>query len=156
MSPFDALAEDFLAQKRIAVAGVSSGGKGTGNIIFKALRDRGYEVFPVNPRAETIDGAPCYASVKDLPGGVGGVVIVTSPQASEQIVHECVEAGIPRVWMHYNPLFGKGNSSASEAGAAYGREHGLTVIEGGCPLMFVDIPHKCMRWLLGVFKRLPA
>lgn len=156
MPTFNTLAEDFLAQKRLAVAGVSGSAEGTGYFIFKALRDRGHEVFPVNPRAETIDGAPCYASVKDLPEGVGGVVIVTAPPVTEQIVRECVEAGIPRVWMHYNPLFGKGNSSASAPGAAYGREHGLTVIEAGCPLMFVDMPHKCMRWVLNAFKRLPA
>jgi len=155
MPGFDSNARDFLAHKRIAVVGVSGRGGATGNTIFHSLRDRGYEVFPVNPNASAVDGATCYPSVKQLPVKVDGAVIVTPAGASEQVVRECVEAGIPRVWLHYNPLFGKGSSSASNAAAAYGVEHGLTVIDGACPLMFLDFPHKCMRWMLQALRRLP-
>ena len=70
-------------------------------------------------------------------------------------MRDCVEAKIPRIWMHYNPMFGKGNSSASAEAIDYARSHGVTVIEGGCPLMFVDFAHKCMRWILGAFNKLP-
>lgn len=155
MSTFNAMAKEFLAQKRIAVVGVSgSSSQATANAIFRSLRDRGYEVFPVNPHAETVEGLTCYPSVKALPEKVDGVLIVTRPDVTEQVVRECIEAGIPRVWMHDNPIAGHANSSASGVAAAYGREHGLTVIEDGCPLMFIDFPHKCMRWILSAMKRL--
>jgi uncharacterized protein len=155
MSTFKTMAEEFMAQKRFAVVGVSgSSHQATANAIFKSLRSRGYEVFPVNPHAETVEGVPCYPSVKALPEKVDGVLIVTRPDITEQVMRECVEAGISRVWMHRNPLAGQAYSSASEAAVNYGREHGLTVIENGCPLMFIDLPHKCMRWVLSAMKRL--
>ena len=155
MSEFKTKAADFLAQKRIAVAGVSRGGKATGNAIYKALRTRGYEVFPINPTAEQIEGDTAYPSVTAIPDGVDGVLIVTHADKTENVVKDCAEAGVPRVWMHYNALFGKGNSSVSEAAVELCREHGIEVIDGGCPMMFLDFPHKCMRALLGVFGKLP-
>ncbi len=74
--------QDFLAQRRIAVAGVSrqKGGAHSGNGIYQRLKDRGYEVFAVNPNTDTIeDGEPCYRSLDAIPGGVDGVVISTAP-----------------------------------------------------------------------------
>lgn len=155
MSDFNTLARDFLAQKRIAVVGVSREG-GTGNAIFRKLRDEGYTVFAVNPHTDRIEGAPCYPSVRDLPGPVDGVFLVTKPDVSEQVMRDCVEAGVPRVWMHYNPMAGPAMSSVSDAAVVYGREHGLTVIAGGCPMMFLEFFHKVMRWFLGATGKLPA
>ena len=149
--------EAFLAQKRIAVVGVSRK-QGTGNGIFTSLRGRGYKVYPVNPNATEVMGETCYPDLKSIPGGVDAAVIVTRPEVTEAVVHDCAEAGVSHVWMHYNALFGKGNSSVSEAAVAYCREHGIDVIAGGCPLMFgkgADVGHKCMRWILGVTGGLP-
>lgn len=150
-------AEEFLSKKRIAVVGVSRK-QGTGNGIFTSLRGRGYEVFPVNPNASEVMGETCYPNLQAIPGGVDAAVIVTQPEVTEEVVHECAEAGVSRVWMHYNALFGKGNSSVSDAAVAYCREHDIDVIAGGCPLMFgeeADMGHKCMRWILGVTGGLP-
>jgi len=147
----------FLAQKRIAVVGVSRE-QGTGNGIFTSLRQRGYEVFPVNPNATEVMGEPCYPTVQAIPGGVDAAVIVTRPEVTEAVVRDCAEAGVSHVWMHYNALFGAGNSSVSDAAVAYCREHNIDVIAGGCPLMFgegADVGHKCMRWILGVTGGLP-
>ena len=152
---FEELAKDFLAQKRIAVVGASSSKQATGNAIYKALRDRGYTVFPVHPSAEAIEGDSCYPALQAIPGGVDGVFIVTRPDVTEHVVHDAVEADVPRVWMHYNAMFGAQNSSVSKDAVAYGREHGLTVIDGGCPMMFLDFGHKCMRWMLGMMGKLP-
>lgn len=151
------LAEGFLAQKRMAVVGVSRK-KGTGNAIFKALRARGHDVVPVNPKAKILAGQTCYPDLEAIPGGVDAVVIVTPPTAAEKVVRQCAEAGVSHVWMHNNALFGAGNSSASEAATRFCREHGITVIPNGCPLMFgskADLGHKCMRWILGVTGGLP-
>jgi hypothetical protein len=138
-------ASTFLANKRIAVTGVSRNPQGHGsNAVYKRLRDRGYEVFAVNPNADEVEGDPCYHGLGDIPGGVDAVVIATRPEAAEQTMHECAELGVRNAWMHRS--FGKG-SVCGEA-TTYGREHGITVIDGGCPLMFdptADFGHKLMR-----------
>ncbi len=138
----------FLAAKRIAVTGVSRNPQGHGsNVVYQRLRARGYEVFPINPNAEEVEGDRCYHDLKSLPGGVDAVVIGTRPQIAEQTMRECVELGIRQVWMHR--AFGAG--SVSDTATDFGRAHGITVIDGGCPLMFgptADPGHKFMRWML--------
>jgi predicted CoA-binding protein len=138
-------ANAFLANKRIAVTGVSRRATDHGaNTVFKRLRDRGYEVFAVNPNADQVEGADCYHDLKSIPGGVDAVVIATAPNNAEGTIRECDELGIKQVWMHRGP----GAGSVSDAATAYGREHGITVIDGGCPLMFeptADFGHKVMR-----------
>lgn len=149
------VASEFLAQKRIAVTGVSRDPKGHGsNIVFARLRDRGYDVFPVNPNAEEVEGHKCYPDLASIPGGVDAVVIGTRPELAQATVEECVELGIHYAWMHRS--FGAG--SVSPEAAAYGRERGLAVIDGGCPLMFNptgDFGHKVMRLMFGIGGNVP-
>ena len=138
-------AQQFLANKRIAVTGVSRTAKNHGaNTVFNRLRDRGYDVFAVNPNADRVEGAPSYHDLKSIPGGVDAVVIATAAERAEDTMRECDELGIKQVWMHRS--YGPG--SVSDKATAYGREHGITVIDGGCPLMFdptADFGHKVMR-----------
>jgi predicted CoA-binding protein len=135
----------FLANRRVAVTGVSRTPKTHGsNTVYKRLRDRGYEVFAVNPNAEQVEGDHCYRDLKSIPGGVDAVVIGTRPDRAEETVRECAELGIKHVWMHW----GGGATSVSPAATEYGRQHGITVIDGGCPCMFgptADLGHKIMR-----------
>jgi hypothetical protein len=147
------LSADFLSQKRIAVVGVRRTKDDAANLIFRKLRDAGYSVFPVNPQAETVEGVTCYPNVQAIPGGVEGAVIVTRPEVTEQVVRDCAAAGVTHVWMHK----GMGNS-VSEAAVRFCRENGIQVIPGACPLMYcepVDLPHKCIRWVLGLVGGLP-
>jgi predicted CoA-binding protein len=138
-------ATTFLANKRVAVTGVSRTAKGHGsNLVYQRLRQRGYDVFAVNPNTDEIEGDRCYRDLASIPGGVDAVVIGTRPETAEDTMHECAELGIKRVWMHRGP----GTGSVSEAATDYGRQHGITVIDGGCPLMFgptADIGHRLMR-----------
>jgi predicted CoA-binding protein len=141
-------ASEFLAHKRIAVTGVSRSPKDHGsNTIFRRLRDRGYDVFAVNPNADEVEGTTCYHDLKSIPDGVEAVVIATAPDKADDTMRECAELGITQVWMHHGP----GPTSVSPTATAYGREHGITVIDGGCPLMFeptADFGHKVMRVFL--------
>jgi uncharacterized protein len=140
-------ASAFLANKRVAVTGVSRTPKTHGsNNVYKRLRERGYEVFAVNPNANEVEGDRCYQDLKSIPGGVQAVVIGTRPEIAEDAMRECADLGIKQVWMHRGP----GEGSVSEAATAYGRQHGITVIDGGCPLMFAptaDFGHKVMRFV---------
>lgn len=138
-------AGEFLAKKRIAVTGVSRNPRGHGsNVVYQRLRERGYEVFAINPNAEQVEGDTCYPDLASVPGGVEAVVIGTRAETAEPTMHEAVELGIKHVWMHRS--FGPGSVSATATG--YGREHDVVVIDGGCPLMFgptADPGHKVMR-----------
>jgi uncharacterized protein len=149
------VAEEFLAKKRIAVTGVSrSPADHGGNIVYQRLRERGYDVFAVNPNADRVEGDMCYHDLKSIPDGVEAVVIATRAETAEATMRECVELGIHLVWMHRS--FGPGSVSANAA--QYGRRHGVTVIDGGCPLMFPptsDRGHRMMRWVCGMTGSLP-
>jgi len=138
-------AEGFLAHKRIAVTGVSRHPESHGaNVVYRRLRDRGYEVFAVNPNATEVEGDKAYGNLTSIPGGVEAVVIGTSPEHADETMHECADLGIEQVWMHRS--FGGG--SVSDTATLYGREHGITVIDGGCPCMFgltADSGHKVMK-----------
>src|SRR5512133_2604103 len=138
-------ASAFLANKRVAVTGVSRTPNTHGsNNVYKRLRERGYEVFAVNPNTDEVEGDRSYHDLKSIPGGVQAVVIGTRPEIAEDTMRECAELGITQVWMHRGP----GEGSVSDAATAYGRQHGITVIDGGCPCMFgttADFGHKVMR-----------
>jgi uncharacterized protein len=155
MQNIKAAAAEFLANKRIAVTGVSRtpGGHGS-NVVYQRLRKRGYEVFAVNPNADEVEGDACYHDLKLIPGGVDAVVIGTRPEIAEETMRECAELGINHVWMHR----GFGGGSVSKAAAAYGRQHGIKVIDGGCPLMFAptaDAGHRAMRFVCTLTGNVP-
>lgn len=135
--------DDFLSRKRIAVVGVSRDPTQAANLVYRNLRKASYEVFAVNPNATEVEGDRCYADLKSLPADVEAAMIVTTPEVADNVVRECAEMGIDRVWMHRG--FGKG--SVSPAAEAFCRERGIAVIAGGCPNMFLpgtDVFHKCM------------
>jgi hypothetical protein len=148
-------AAEFLGSRRVAVTGVSREPDGHGaNVVYRRLRERGYEAFAVNPNADEVEGDRCYHDLRSIPGGVDAVVIATSPEHAEETMRECSELGIERVWMHRGP----GAGSVSEAAADYGRRHGIAVIEGGCPCMFgptADLGHKTMRVVMTLAGRIP-
>jgi predicted CoA-binding protein len=155
MLSFDEAVADFLAQKRIAVAGVSRSGGAAANFVFRKLRAAGHDVFPVNPAASEVEGGPCYQDLASIPGGVTAVVVMTPPHVAESVVRECARLGITRVWLHRSI----GAGSASDAAVSAAREAKITLIPAGCPAMFsepVDLAHKCFRWCLRLTGRLPA
>lgn len=144
--PIKEVAAEFLANRRIAVTGVSRSAASHGsNAVYTRLRERGYLAFAVNPNAETVEGDKAYPNLKSIPGGVQAVVIATSPAHAMETMQECAVLGIRQVWMHRSIDAG----SVSPEAAAYGREHGITVIPGGCPLMFdpvSDGAHKGLKF----------
>ena len=155
MSDLPAAVAAFLAGKRIAVAGVSREAKGhVGNAIFNKLRQRGYEVFAVNPAASEVEGVPSYPAVGAIPGEIDGVVIATPPKAAACVVRQCADKGVKQVWFHR--AIGQGSVSPEAVAAA--RAAGIETIESGCPMMFlepVDGAHRFMCRLLQFFGKVP-
>jgi predicted CoA-binding protein len=148
-------ATEFLASKRIAVTGVSRNPQGHGsNAVIERLIERGYDAIPINPNATELSGVTAYPSLTAVPGGVDAVVIGTRPEHALGTVKEAVELGITKVWMHRSLDAG----SVSADAVAYGREHGVVVIDGGCPLMFeptADGAHKFMCSILKLTGKVP-
>lgn len=155
MTTIKEAAGDFLSHRRVAVTGVSRTPDGHGgNVVYKRLRERGYDVFAVNPNADEVEGDRAYHDLRAIPDGVEAVVIATRPEAADGTMRECVELGIEHVWMHRGP----GAGSVSRTAAEYGRAHGVSVIDGGCPCMFDptgDFGHKVMRGLFTLTGTVP-
>ena len=153
MSKVPEAVQEFLAARRIAVAGVSRDPRQPANLIFRRLRETGHEVVAVNPAAAEVEGQRCWPDLASVPGEVEAVVVATPPSASVDVVRACAERGIRRVWMHRS--FGEGSVSAEAASLC--REHGIQLIAGGCPMMYcgkVDVGHRCMRWILDLRGRI--
>jgi uncharacterized protein len=139
--------EDFLAQKRIAVCGLSRTKDSGAGAIYLKLRKHGYQVFPIHPSAEALHGDVCYPNLSAIPDGVDAVFIMNSPDISEEIVSEAAHLGIKRVWMHNNTLM---PSSVSDTAVAQCHAANISVIAVGCPMMFLepDFFHRCMCWMI--------
>jgi predicted CoA-binding protein len=141
------LIAEFLRGKRIAVAGVSRQAGPAANVVYRKLRDSGYEVFPVNPNAAEVEGTRCYPDLGSIPGPIDGVLVATPPRVSVELVRQCDERGVGQVWFHRS--FGQG--SVSKDAVLECKARGIKCIVGGCPLMYcepVDFGHRCMRWWL--------
>jgi predicted CoA-binding protein len=154
MPTFEEATQRFLAQKVIAVAGVSSTNKDAANYIFEKLKQTGYEAYAINPNATEIEGEKCYANLASTPKLPDAVVIAANPAASLSISRECAELGINHVWMHKSVDNGSYSAEAEE----FCRDAGINLIPAGCPMMHlkpVDFPHKCIKWVLRTMGRLP-
>ena len=141
------LVQDFFAQKRIAVSGLSRKKDSGAGAIYLKLREKGYQVVPVHPEAEAFYGDTCYPNLSAIPGGVDAVFIMNSPDVTEKVTDEAIWLGIKRVWMHNNTLMG---SSASKTAVEHCQEAHVNVISVGCPMMFMNADpfHKGMGWFL--------
>lgn len=147
---------DFLAQRRIAVAGLSNERELPGNLIYRKLKETGHDVVAILPDAITFKGDPCFPELSAVPGGVDGLMIATRPALTTELVRQAIAAGVPRVWMHESLLHG--GTSVSEEAIALCREHDIALIAGACPMMYcapVDVAHRCMCWLMKVTGGLP-
>ena len=151
MAKIDNLVQDFLAQKVIAVVGVSDQRETGANKNYKTFKQRGYRVYAINPRISSFDGSPCYPDLKSIPEKPEAMFMLTSPRVTEQIVQQCADLGINHVWMHClmgtKPGLAAGSTSVSASAVESCRKHGIAVIPGSCPAQFLeaDFGHGLMR-----------
>jgi uncharacterized protein len=124
--------DEFLARKRLAVVGVSRNPKDFTRTLFAEFRRRGYDVVPVTPHAPDIDGLPCFARVQEIDPPVEGALLLTNPAVTENIVRDCAEAKVPRVWMYR----AAGSGAVSRSAVMFCVSSGMEVVAGECPFMF--------------------
>jgi len=153
MAKIDDLVKDFLAQKRIAVVGISDKRETGCNMAYTKFKEGGYKVFAVNPRIATFNGDACYPDLKSIPEKPDAVFMLTNPKVTEQVVQQCVDLGIKHVWMHCmmgtKPGLASGMTSVSQSAVEMCKANGIAVIPGTCPNQFLnpDGGHKFMRGL---------
>jgi predicted CoA-binding protein len=143
------LIDEFLGFKRIAFVGLSSKSKDFSRSVFKEFLKRGYDVIPVNPKMNDIDGMTVYSKIQDIDPPVQGAFLMTPPEKTNEVVKDCFLSNITSIWMHR----GVGKGSVSEEALQYCNENGINVVSGHCPLMFfpnANIGHK----IHGFFKKL--
>ncbi len=146
--PTRAAIDDFLACDRVAVVGVSRNDKAFANAVYRHLRDGGRTMIPVHPSAGTIAGDDCAPSVGDLPDDVEGVLVMLNAEAALGVVQECIDRGVPRVWLHQ----GAGPGAVSDEAVQLCRDGGIDVVDGACPMMFaepVGFIHRLHRMVSG-------
>lgn len=146
--------EEFLAHKRLAMVGVSRTTNDFSRTLMHQLEARGYEVVPVNPAAPDVGGFPCHARVQEIQPPVEAVLLMTTPAVTEQVVRDCAEAGVTHVWMYR----GAGVGAVSAWAVEFCRAHGMKVIAGECPYMFLKragFPHGVHRLINRVIGRFP-
>jgi uncharacterized protein len=154
MSKIDALVKDFLAQRKIAVVGVSDRRETGCNLGYRKFKAAGYTVFAVNPRLTTFEGALCYPDLNSIPEKPDGVFIFANPKVTEQIVQQCIDLSIKHVWMHClmgtKPGLAASRTSVASDAVQMCRENGIAVIPGSCPNQFLqpDFGHKVMRVIM--------
>ena len=162
MTKIDSLVQDFLAQKRIAVVGVSDKRETGCNFAYTKFKEAGYQVTAVNPHISTYKGDPCFPDLKSIPEKPQAVFILTNPNVTEQIIQKCIDIGVSYVWMHCllgtRAGLGTGITSVSAKAVKMCRENGINVIPGSCPNQFLnpDFGHAMMRGLWGLLGFMPA
>jgi predicted CoA-binding protein len=124
----DTAIQDFIASKRMAIVGVSRNGKKFGNMAYKELQNRGYQVYIVHPEAKEIEGAPCYPNLAALKEKVDRVVVSLPPEQGMQVLREAAQVGLKNVWIQQ-----QGDSPEL---LALGRDLGLNLVHGKCILMY--------------------
>ena len=147
--------QDFLAQKRIAIVGISRDPASDSAKLFEELCRRGYDVVPVNPNMAEVQRRPCFARVQDIQPPVAAALLMTTPDVTETVVKDCAAAGIRRVWFYR----GVGKGSVSEKALALCQEQGMQVVPGQCPFMFLPDTagvhrfHGFVRKIMGRYPR---
>ena len=128
-------AKEFLAHRRLAVVGASDAKGNFGGTVFEELRKQGRDPVAVNPAATTVRGEPCYPDLAAVPGDIDGVIVMVPRDRAAEVVEQCAARGVPRVWL-FRGVGGPG--AVSDDALAAARRHGLEVVAGACPLMFLE------------------
>jgi len=147
--------DEFLGSKRLAVVGVSRTANDFTRLLFRELQSRGYDLVPVNPAVTEVEGIPALPRVADVSPPVEGALLFTPPAATGDVVRECQQAGIRRIWMYRAVGAGAVNPEAVQ----FCESNGMSVVAGACPYMFlpkIGFPHNFHGFCMKLVGRYPS
>lgn len=146
--------DQFLAQKQIGLVGASRDAKKFSSTVYQKLKQSGYELHPIHPKAESLDGTSCVPSVNMLPDNVRTLMIIARPEVTAAVLSEVSNSNISRVWAFSGP----GNRANVDTQIERMRGSGVSVISGLCPFMFLEPVgsfHAFHRFIVRLFGRYP-
>ena len=92
--------EEMMLEKKVwAVVGANEDPAKYGNMIYRKLLSRGYEVYPVNPNYESLEGRKCYSDLSSLPVKPEVIDMVVSPKRGKPVIEEAAKLGITNIWL---------------------------------------------------------
>ena len=124
---------EFLAQRRIALVGLSRNPKDFSRMLFREMCNRGYDMVPINPAASELEGKRCFANVQEIDPPAEAALLMTARRDAERVVRDCAKAGIRRVWLYR----GAGQGAVSEPAVDFCQRNGIRLVSGHCPFMFL-------------------
>lgn len=142
--------EQFLQSKSISIVGMSFKNAKFGNLAYKELSKKKFNLYPIHPKAKKIDGAQCFANFNDIKDNIDGVLISVQPSEAEKVVRSAHEAGIKNVWLQ--------QGAQSDSTIQFCKDNGMNVVHNECILMFakpVTSFHKFHRWVWKILGKLP-
>ncbi len=149
------LIKEFLMQKRFAMVGVSRDPRDFSRRMFKELLQRGYDVIPVNPNLKEMEGKVCFAHIQDIRPPLTSALLMTPRSMTDQILRDCVDAGMTLVW-----IYGiSGTRDVSPNALKICEEHGIALVPGYCPYMFMPMAalfHRMHGFAWKVIGRYPS
>lgn len=141
--------KEFLNFKTAAVAGVSRTGKGFAFDIYREMKNRGYEVLPVNPNTDEINGEKCYRDLKSISAKPDAVFAITPKTETVNVVRQTLEAGINKIWIQ------QGSETDEALKLCY--DNKLNVVTKQCIFLHLEPVKGCHafhRWILKIFGKL--
>ena len=140
----------FLSTENIAIVGVSSSKMKWGNTLLKESLAKGFKVFPINQKYDSINGINCFKSIDDLPPDVSNVIIALKPKDCLEVISKINNPNIKIIWLN-SPL----NKTQLESAIEVLKSKNISFISNVCPLMYLNNKglHKFHRLLHELFNK---
>jgi uncharacterized protein len=140
----------FLAPRKLAIVGASRNPKKFGGTVIQELKDKAFELYPVNPNTDVIQGLKCYRTVDSLPDDVNHLLMVVPKTESASVATQIAGKGVKMVWVQ--------QMSDTPEAIEILEDAGISVISKKCILMFaapVKGPHRFHRFFVKLFGAYP-
>lgn len=122
--------DNFFSAKRYGFAGVSGNMKKFPHKIFKDLILKDYDMIPVNPKYEEIDGFICFRTVESLPKDVNSMLIMTPKDQTMQVIKDSLDNDINNIWVQQ----GAENDEIID----FAKKSNANIITGECIMMYAE------------------
>lgn len=120
----------FLENKTLAIAGVSRNHKNFGFLVYKTLRENGYDLYPINPNAEENNDTNWFRSVFDVPDHVRNLLILTHKRDTENVLKDAIQKGFKNIWIQ--------QMSETTNSLKIASDNHINLVSKACIMMYVN------------------